>query len=270
MQYGRSNFYWKAWVPILSLAFSIGGVSQAQTSTREEANAFDRADRESRELLSVIRCARQAALARMEGAFGPIDSLGHSHQCLRINNRWAAAFADIDTSFTTARRVVAVDLGSRARIDQPIDTTALIALERAELTAQRRGAKEYRSARRPYTPVSMRFDGDTIEVWLIPASLIMGEARTVGGERGYVFTPDGKQVVREIDSFADYRTVEVADSGQVRIVSSQISVPTISEFILANALHDSARSVAIVTRNRTSRLVPSPGGDVWLHVANER
>ena len=79
----------------------------------------------------------------------------------------------------------------------------------------------------PYCPtLTCRFDGDTIEVWLIPASLLMGEPRTVGGERGYVFTPDGKQLIREMDSFTSYRSIVAPDSGQVRIVSSEATVPT--------------------------------------------
>ncbi|MDQ6717860.1 MAG: hypothetical protein M3Z17_05880 [Gemmatimonadota bacterium] len=219
--------------------------------------------------MSLLRCARQVALARRDGAFGPVDSLGHAHHCLRGNGRWVGVFADIDTSFVAARNVVAVDLGSRARFTQPLDTGQLIALELAEWTAQRHGAAEYRSAQRMYTPVTLRFEADSIEAWLIPASLIMGETRTVGGERGYVFTPDGKQVVREMDSFADYRPIMLADTGQVRIVSSQETVPTISELVLANVMHDNGRSVAIVTHSLTSILVPS-GDDVWIHLVNKR
>jgi hypothetical protein len=259
----------RVWLQILAVSVSSTQPVHAQTLSQQEAAAFDRGDRESREILSVITCARQVALARIEGAFGPIASLGHTHQCLRIDNRWVGVFADIDSSFINARNVVAIDLRTRARFTDALDTAALLGIERAELTAQSRGAEAYRLARRSYAPIAIRFDRDTIEVWLLPASLIMGEQRTLGGERGYEFTPDGKQILREFDSFNESRPIVVPDSGQVRIVSSQSSIPTMSEFILANALHDTGRAVAIVTRKNISTLVRSAGADIWIHVAKK-
>jgi hypothetical protein len=245
----------------LSLPMSASG----QSLTKIDAAAFDRGDRDAQEMLSVVRCAQRAALERMEGAFGPVDSLGRAHQCVRIQKRWAVVFAEIDTSFRSAGNVRAFDLGSRARVSVAFDTAGVVALERAELIAQRQGANEFRVNRRQYVPLSMRVDGDSIEVWLLPASLILGERRTLGGERGYLFGPDGRHVVRVIDSFADFRPIAVPDSGQVVIMSSQRSIPSFSEFLVANALHDLGRQVAISTAEMTSTLTTTPAGDIWIH-----
>ncbi len=163
--------------------------------------------------------------------------------------------------------MVAFDFASRSRFTGTLDTAGVTAIARAERAAQRRGAKGFYDDKRSFSPLAIRSDGDTIEVWLIPAAVYSARTRMVGGERGYVFTPNGRQLVREVDSFADYREIQLPDSGQIRIQSTQAAIPTFSEFVLANLLHDSGRWVAIETRRMTSFLVAGRGGDAWMHVA---
>jgi hypothetical protein len=100
---------------------------------------------------------------------------------------------------------------------------------RAEQSAYAHGAAEaFQKENRPFAPLAFRFDGDSIEVWLIPASLVMGPPFTIGGERGYLFTPDGLTLVRTIDAFGDYRPIVVSDTGVVNIASRGTTVPSLS------------------------------------------
>lgn len=227
---------------------------------------FDKADRRSRALMATIRCAQGVSMARARQEFGPPDSLGRIGQCVRVDGRAVGVFMDADSQFVTATRFSAVDLGSHTRRTAPLDTTALLAVARVELEAQMRGVPAFLEQKRRYAPMAFRFDGDSIEVWLIPTTLVMGPPFTIGGERGYVYTPDGRTLVREIDAFADYRPVAIPDTGAVNIVSRSSALPSLSELVLANALNSRGRSVAIVWGTATSVLAGQGDQAAWLHV----
>jgi hypothetical protein len=238
----------------------------AQSLPPERAAAFDRGDRLSRALLATIRCAGGVGQSRAEGLFGPLDSLGGNGQCIAVNGKWVGVFFDADSLFTHVTRFSAVDLRSRTRRIEPLDTAAVLAVARAELSAQLRGMKAYADAGRQYTPMAFRFDGDSIEVWMIPVAVLTGEPLTVGGERGYHYTPDGATLVREVDSFADFRPVTVPDTGTVYIRSKGISVPTLTEFLLANALNERGRPVVIIMPWGQSRLVGRGSQAMWVQM----
>jgi hypothetical protein len=228
--------------------------------------SFDRADRRARKLLWSIRCAQSVSMARARGEFGPPDSLGRIGQCVFMDGRSVGVFFDADTTFARATRFSAVELGSHARRTAPMDTAAVLAIARAELAAQSRGAGAFQTAHRPYAPMAFRFDGDSIEVWLIPASLVMGPPFTLGGERGYLVTPDGRTFVRETDGFGDYRPTVVPDTGIVHIVSRATSVPSLSEMVLANGLSSAGRSVSIEWAGVSSVLGPQGEQSPWVHL----
>ena len=237
----------------------------AQSLPPERAAAFDRNDRLSRALLSTIRCAGRVGQSRAEGLFGPVDSLGRNGQCIAVNGKWVGVFFDADSLFAHVTRFSAVDMLTHSRRREALDTGAVLAVARAELAAQRRGTKTYEDADRPYAPMAFRFDGDSIEVWMLPVAVLTGQPPSVGGERGYHYTPDGRTLVREVDAFADFRPLTLPDTGTVYIQGRGTEVPTLSEFLLANLLNQSGRPVTIVLPWGQSTLVGRGAQAAWLH-----
>ena len=232
--------------------------------------AFDHADRRARTVIQQIRCAQRVARLRQQGLFGPADSLGRRGQCTTVDGGQIGIFFDADTLFGTAARLVAVDLGTSTRRFAPLDTAAVLAVARAARTAQLRGMADYQRVERQFAPVAFRFGGDSIEVWLLPAAILSPPPLTVGGERGYVFSPDGRTVAREIDQFDALRAIALPDTGMVRIASNELVVPTLSELLIANLLHERGRQVAIDTQRMTSSLVGDRERGAWVHVLRER
>jgi hypothetical protein len=245
-------------------------VARAQSPARLDAAAFDRADRRARELLRTIRCAQGVSMARARGEFGPPDSLGRNGQCTEVDGRAIGVFFDADSPYVSVRRFAAVDLASHARRTTPLDTSRVLALVRAEQTVYARGAADvFKREKRPFAPLAFRFDGDSIEVWLIPVSLVRGPAFTLGGERGFLFTPDGRTLVRESDATADYRPFVIPDTGTVHIVSrsaTPTTLPSLSEMVLANRLNYAGRDVAIRWGGITSVLTGRGERAVWAQL----
>jgi hypothetical protein len=238
----------------------------AQALSPERAARFDRGDRESRALLDNLRCAQGVANLRAAGAFGPVDSLGRSGQCVVIDGKRIGIFLDADSLFSRVTRFSAVDFATRSRRTAPLDTMAILAVAKAELAAQLEGMKAYEDAKRQYAPFAFRFDGDSIEVWMIPEAVLRGQPLMVGGERGYVFTPDGRAIVRRIDDFAALRTIAAPDTGAISFVSQGHDVPTLTEFLLTNALNEQGRTVIITTPWGQSMLVGKGAGARWLQL----
>lgn len=234
------------------------------------STAFDRADRRARTVIQQIRCAQRVARLRQQGVFGPVDSLGRRGQCMIVDDRQLGIFFDADTLFSTASRLVAVDLVTSTRRFVPIDTAAVLAVGRASRMAQLRGMGAFQRAERQYTPVAFRFDGDSIEVWLLAAAMLSPSPLTVGGERGYLFSPDGRTIVREIDHFDAMRAIALPDTGILRIPSNQVDVPTLSELVITNLLHERGRQVVIDTQRMSSALVGDRNLAGWTHVLRER
>lgn len=165
---------------VLAFAHVLG----AQSPMTDTSAAFDRADRESRTYLATLRCAIQVSTARRDGVFGPVDSLGAIGECLNRDGRWIGVFFDADSTLAHATRISAVDLAGGQRIDVSADTTTLLQVARAEHTAILRGMDVYETANRQFSPTSFLFGGDTIEVWLMPRSVVTASPLSVGGEWG--------------------------------------------------------------------------------------
>ena len=253
-----------AWLALAFLA--IPRVGSAQVFTPARAQSFDRGDRESRALLSNLRCAQGVANLRARGAFGPVDSLGRTGQCVVIDGKRIGVFLDADSLFTRVTRFAAVDFATRSRWTAPLDTAAILAVAKAELAGQMEGLKAYEDAKRQYSPFAFRFDGDSIEVWMIPEAVLLGQPLTVGGERGYIFSPDGRTLVRRIDDFGELRTIAAPDTGTVSISSHGRDVPTLTEFMLANALNEQGRMVSISTPWGQAVLVGTGASARWLQL----
>lgn len=255
-------------VRLVSLLIVAGGslpvAALAQTLPPERAAKFDRGDRLSRAVIATMRCARSVARFREAGTFGPVDSLGGNGQCIAIDGKWVGVFFDADSAFTHVVRFSAVDFLTRSRRTAPLDTSAVLAVARAELDAQLRGMQPYQDAKRPYAPIAFRFDGDSIEVWMVPGAVLAGEPLTVGGERGYHYAPDGRTLVRRVDAFADFRTVALPDTGTIYIRSRGADVPTLTEFLVANLLNEQGRPVSIILPWGQSTLVGRGSQATWV------
>jgi hypothetical protein len=242
---------------------------QAQTSSADSSRAatFDRLDRTSRTLIATVSCARSIARARADGLFGPPDPLGHSGQCLRQDGRAFGVFFNPNSTFTKARQVRVVDLARGVRHLGTVDTTAILAAARAERDAVQRGFPSFQRAERQFAPSSMRSDGDTIEVWLLPVGLLIGRTPSnVGGERGFIYSPDGRALAREIDAFDRHRIVAIPDSGRVEIRSREKDLPLVSELIATNRLHDQDRDVQLVTDAFAARLAGPRSAPIWIQI----
>ena len=236
-------------------------------SDSSRAAAFDRLDRTSRTLLSTVNCARMSAQARAKGLFGPLDSVGRRGLCLRMRERAFGVFFTPDSTFTTARNFRVVELANELRFTGSVDTSAMLAEARAMSDALDKGFPAFVREKRQFAPLSFRSDGDSIEVWLVPAGSLIGRTpSTVGGERGFVYSPDGKTLGREINAFDRFRTISIPDSGQVRIVSQEEDLPLVSELIATNLVHGQGREVQIVTKTYTSQLVGSEPNSVWIQL----
>jgi hypothetical protein len=252
-----------------SLLFALPMHAQvgASSSDSGRAVAFDRLDRTSRMLIATVNCARSSAQARADGLFGPPDSLGRRGQCLRKDGRAFGVFFTPDSTFTKALELRVLDLAKGVRYLGPVDTTAILAEARAARDAVLKGFPSFQREKRQFAPFSIRSDGDSIEVWLLPLGLLTGrEPSTVGGELAYVYSPDGRTLARAIDAFDRHRTLSTPDSGRVEILSREDDLPLVSELIATNRLHDQGRDVELVTKAFAAQLVGPDPTPVWIQI----
>jgi hypothetical protein len=251
--------------PLLS-APTMQAQARPSVSNSSRSAAFDRLDRTSRLLIATVNCARFSAKARADGLFGPPDSLGRRGLCLRKGERALGVFFTPDSTFTKPTHLRVVDIASGTRYTAPVDTAAILAEARVAGEGVLRGYPSFEREKRQFAPFSIRSDGDSIEVWLLPLGLLMGRTPSaVGGERAFVYSPDGRTFVREIDAFNRHRTLVIPDSGVVEIVSMEEDLPLVSELIATNLLHDRGREVRLVTKAFFTQLVGPEPGSVWVH-----
>jgi len=239
--------------------------AQTQPTVADSSHgvAFDRLDRTSRILIATIYCARSTSEARAEGLFGPLDSLGRTGHCVQKDGRALGLFFDSDTAFSSAQQLRVVDLGARVRYLGPLDTAAVLAEARARRDAFFRGYPAFQRADRQFSPFSIRTEGDSIEVWLLPIQILPG--RAVGGERAFIYSPDGRTFARAIDAFDRHRAITIPDSGRVEILSREEDLPLVSELLVLNLLHGNKREVSLITRKFASQLVGADPTSVWVH-----
>jgi hypothetical protein len=254
------------------VALLCAGRAHAQTQASADsvrALTFDRLDRTSRTLLSTVWCGRNAAYLRGVGVLGPHDSVGRTGLCLLQNGRALAAYFTPDSTYTRAVNVRVVDIADSAWFRGAVDTSAMLAQARAANEAVRRGFASFQQEKRAFTPVSIRGDGDSIAVWLLPLGLFSQPVpAAAGGERAYIYSPDGRTLVREIDAFDRHRALVIPDSGLVEIVSKESDLPLVSELIAANRIHTSGREVRVITTAFISQLVRGPP-EVWVQLKRQ-
>lgn len=231
------------------------------------AAAFDRLDRAARTLIWTVQCAQRSAYARSSGRFGTSDSLGQRGACLRQDGRLLGVSFTPDSTFSSATPFRVVDLAEGARYLGAVDTAAVLNEARATSHAIRIGYEAFEKADRPFAPLSFRSDGDSIQVWLVPAELFMSQAPSaIGGERGFVYGPDGRTLAREIDAFERHRAIAIPTTGRVEIASGEGDLPLMSEMILVSLLHRRGRDVQLVTKAFVSQLVGDEPNAMWVHM----
>ncbi len=231
----------------------------------QRGKAFDRLDRTSRGLIAAVGCAISAGRARAQGAFGPRDSLGSKGLCILSGGRALGAFFDADSAFSRVTRLSVVDLATGARHSGAVDTSALLAETRAARGGMLKGFDRFEAEGRQFAPFSFRSDGDTIEVWLLPTTMLMGAQPTsLGGERAFIYSPDGRTLVREVDASAKYRPLTIPASGAVELQSMEDDLPLVSELLVVNVLHRTGRAAAVVTRTHHAALAGREPNSFWL------
>jgi hypothetical protein len=241
------------------ISASAGVTAQTPTaSAKDRALLFDLADKEAQSVVWVIECAQRTARARSQGAFGPVDSIGPYGLCVRIGQTRHGVFFDADSTLTRATDVRVVDLGTMVRSTPTLDTVALLGELRAKRAAMRLGAEKFASEKRQFAPFSYRFEDGRVHVWLLPVTVFNGAA--VGGERWWVFAPDGGTLLEEHDAGAQWRAFTLPATREVRITSTEPDIPLVTEFLLANLLARAGRVPTIVTGTFSSTLI----GDAWV------
>jgi hypothetical protein len=251
----------------LACALPIRAQTPVSSSDSARAATFDRLDRTSRMLIATVSCARGSARARADGLFGPLDSVGRRGQCLRKDGRAFGVFFTPDSTFSKASRLRVVDIAKGARYLEPVDTIAILAEARAASEGVLKGFPSFQREQRQFAPFSMRSDGDSIEVWLVPLGVLIGRTPSiVGGERGFIYSPDGRTLAREIDAFDRYRTVAIPDSGRVEIRSREDDLPLVSELIATNLLYEMGREVQLVTNAFAAQLVGPKSAAIWIQI----
>ena len=174
------------------------------------------------------------------------------------------AFISGDTLFRHPKRFAEYDLTTSTPISTRVDTAAMLAVARADWAGVRRGVAAFEAANRQFIPLAFRFEADTIEVWLVPATVLMGSPYALGGEHGYIYAPNGNRLVREVDHAAEYRVITIPDTGVVTLTSKQPGVPTLSEFYLANQLNALGRPVTIAMPGISATLTGSGTSAMWV------
>ena len=187
----------------------------AQPDPRFNAD-FDVADRRAQTLAWTVGCYDRFGILLASRAIpsnpSP-DSLGHANVCFKVNGRRAMANLSLTPVTHRITTLLVVDLGTGALVTAPIDTARLVAEAIAEeaAVARNRGLPDSLAAQ--YTPFSMRTDGDSIEVWMLRRAMFDFRTLSVGGELGYVFSPDGRALVREVGETASYRALRHVRGG---------------------------------------------------------
>jgi hypothetical protein len=218
-------------------------------------------------LIATVGCARRSAEARTNGLFGPPDSLGRRGQCLRKDGRAYGVFFTPDSTYSKALNLRVLDLANGVRYLGPVDTTAILAETRVAREALLKGYPAFQREERQFAPFSMRTDGDSIEVWLLPVGILMGRSPSaVGGERAFIYSPDGRTLAREIDASDRYRSLDIPDSGNVEILSQEEDLPLVSELIVTNILHDRGRAVQLVTKTFGAKLIGTASNSTWVQM----
>lgn len=246
------------------LLFSAGSLTaQTPNPNRAWTVAFDRLDRTSRMIIDGIRCVQDLATARKRGVFGRDADAMQEWACVRQQDRQLAIFLTFDSTVTRIVGLAALDRTTGARYTGAIDSSRVIAQSRAEIrtlqTLQTRLGEGYE----PMATVTVRSDGDSIEVWLLPMGALRAPPVTLGGERAFIYGPDGRAAAREVDATGQLRIVSVPDTGQIKLQSQERELPLVSELMAANRLDGIGRPVSIRTGHTLSALA---GGAVWIHV----
>ena len=173
-------------------------------------------------------------------------------------------FLAADSAFNTALKLSVVDLATFMRHTEPVDTVAVLAQARAARDGGLKGSPPFQRENRQYAPFSMRSDGDSIEVWLLPTGLLLGDMPTsVGGERAFIYSPDGRTLAREIDAFERFRSITLPVTGPVELLSQEDDLPLVSELVALHILHRQGRDVSLVTKTYRAQLVGREPQSFW-------
>ncbi len=231
---------------------------------------FSAEDLRARRILARIECAQLSGEARKAGLFGGV-ALGNLQSCVVAEKVLAGAYYDAEPPFNRVERLKVVKLfASKTAYTGRVDTMALLAEARALFAARKEADGMYRMARLNYGPVVIRGDGDSLEVWLVPPGTAALGQPMLGGMTGFVFSPDGKQLVRRVNEFSTRRMIgPPSDTAMIVIAAREQSFPSTSALVLARALARIGQPVVIDLANHQALLAPARQGTapVWMQRA---
>lgn len=211
-------------------------------------------DRKARRAIAVFQCNSAAGHADEDRDYGTLDRANDLVTCLSEAGAPMGVAFELGPPGMRVRRARVVDLQSGQRVTTPIDTTRL-AQEIIAMIAASRQAKAVDLPGRERIPLVLRGAGDTIEVWYIPTTQVpAGQswmAKSLGGERSVVVTPDGRSMVCVSDETSSWRPFTPDTVGLVVIRSLSDEVPTLTEMMASLQVAREGRGVAIETRRWT-------------------
>ena len=252
-------------IRVIVLVVATAAALCAQTDPAFNAD-FDVADRRAQTLAWTVECYSRFGLLLQSYriASNPTrESLGPANVCFTDGGRRVLANLSVDAAARRLTKLLVVDLGTGAAVTTPLDTARLVNEAIAEEAAVARNVGMPDSVSAGYMPFSMRFDGDTIEVWMVKRDVFDFRQLRVGGELGYIFSPDGRTLVREVGTVQSYRQLGGPASQSTTIESREARIPSLSELLVANMLASRGAQVTIQTASRASTLMP--GGTMWMH-----
>ena len=252
---------------VASMSAAAVSVASAQGSDSAHAVAFDRMDRRARDVDLWLQWLMRTEDVRKSGQFGAVDSVGKHGMCVARHDELLGVLFNSDSACSEAHDARVISLARKTREVTPFDTAGMIAECRAMYTGLRSGALPDNQTAWQFAPSVIRSDGDTIEVWLVPTALLMGESEiALGGERGFLFAPNGKTLVRHIDARPKQRVFRVPADGPIAIPSSKDDIPLLTELFAVNTFHLRGRAASVSTKTFNSALVGAEPNSMWLQM----
>lgn len=215
--------------------------------------AFGVADRRARAVAYWLQCVPSIARLRAEGAFGPAARAPRGLHCERTADGVPIGMAyDVDSAFTTMRRVQAVRLDSRAKYTEPLDTARLLKVLKLARDVSARVTPAWAQRKRPFSVIPFAPPEGPLEGWVIPRAT---KARSIvtGGDIGFAASAAAPTIIE--DRTTTWTQLNLAPTGPVRIYSSTREIPAVSDLASARYYAELGRPVTVSTPLAISTLV---------------
>ena len=239
--------------------------THAVTRSIHPSPEFDKRDRRARTLITYTGCLNRLAGFVRKGTLSADYTVNSFIFCAHTDGVLRGVMGRTNDSRGRLENLALLDVTDGIVLSVPTDTTRLLALVRATLRTKDLARPRYQDTGVEFLAIPLRFDGDTVEVWTIPSSLLSRAPQT-GGTIGYRFSPATGVLVETVDELLPSLAVQIEiDGAPVTIESAEVLLPTQAEVFLANLLHLRGKAVRIVTGRLESDIAGSGSNTVWTH-----